>query len=158
MGIGCFNVMGSEAGSIKGWAEYLPHAHIWAADIDPSCLYQTDRVTTYTTDTRNIPQFQNDFVRLGVTFDVVIDDGSHLLADQLTFVDTLAPWVKSVMVVEDVDLAHIDVVFARVQEKLPTWKCFIARFPHPKGYRHADPTIMSKNNLVVALNLACPLP
>ncbi|MBI3632268.1 MAG: class I SAM-dependent methyltransferase [Candidatus Vogelbacteria bacterium] len=87
-----------KGGSLMAWAEYFPNARIYGIDIvDVRKLeYRSNRVTFILSDMRD--------VKLDTTFDIIIDDGSHLLSDALVAVKKFLPMLNpgGVMVVEDV--------------------------------------------------------
>jgi hypothetical protein len=67
--------------SIKVWLDYFPNAHIYGIDnVFKSNVFKHDRFSYIIGDATNhevIDTFQSNF------FDVVIDDGSHFVSDQL---------------------------------------------------------------------------
>ena len=59
------------------------------------------------------------------TFDIIIDDGSHFLEDQIAVIDMYLPLLKNegILVIEDVqDINHIEVLKAHVPQQ---YKCCI---------------------------------
>ena len=85
-------------GSLMAWAEYFPHARVTGVDIvdvrDPR--YRSDRVTFILGDIKEVP--------LEGTFDIIIDDGSHMLPDVLAALKKGLPLLKpgGIIVIEDV--------------------------------------------------------
>lgn len=75
-------------GGLQLWKAYFgPNAEIVGLDIDPRCKeYEEDRITIHIGDQANPPVMGR--------FDIVIDDGSHVLADQQASLDALWPAVK----------------------------------------------------------------
>jgi 23S rRNA U2552 (ribose-2'-O)-methylase RlmE/FtsJ len=68
-------------GSLRAWRDYFPNATIYGVDIDPAYMFKEERIETVVAD-------QGDYNSLllpllNKTFDVVIDDGSHKLTDQI---------------------------------------------------------------------------
>lgn len=66
-----------DGASLRMWRDYYPAAKIVGVDIDPKPYVQIDRVTIRQIDATDLPSLQS----LG-DFDVIIDDGSHMTADQ----------------------------------------------------------------------------
>lgn len=66
-----------DGASIKMWREYYPKAEIVGVDINDKSHLQYDNVTILQLDATNPDQLQD----LGI-FDIIIDDGSHMTADQ----------------------------------------------------------------------------
>jgi hypothetical protein len=76
---------GKPGASLRAWANYLPGARIYGADVDHDILFSTDRITTAHVDQLNVLSLETLPARLGVTdgFDVIIDDGLHALGANL---------------------------------------------------------------------------
>ncbi len=65
-------------GSLKMWYDYFPRGRIYGVDINPAAHLDNDRIATYVVD-QGDPVALNAFLwSLGrVTFDIIVDDGSH---------------------------------------------------------------------------------
>jgi 23S rRNA U2552 (ribose-2'-O)-methylase RlmE/FtsJ len=79
-------------GSLRAWRDYFPNATVYGVDIDPSCMFVEERIETVVAD-------QGDYnglllPLLNKTFDIVIDDGSHKLTDQVLSFFYLWPTVR----------------------------------------------------------------
>lgn len=74
--IGCF-MLGSSRSSLYGWQNVLTDANIYGADIQRQLLFNTDRVTTVYLDQSDPTSFKNLY-DLNISFDVIVDDGSHI--------------------------------------------------------------------------------
>ena len=87
----------SHGGSLQLWKEYFGvKAEIIGLDIDPRCLdYEEDRITIHTWD-----QSDDRMEWLGA-FDIVIDDGSHVIAHQEISFRALWPSTVGVYLIED---------------------------------------------------------
>lgn len=96
--------------SLKAWADIFPHATILGVDIEPvEIIPSNPRIRTYQTDAGDyklMSEFRNQFV-----FDLVIDDGSHDINDQLAALFALWPGVKSggYYVIEDIFSKYLPV-------------------------------------------------
>lgn len=160
MGIGCMKVMGCTGSSVRGWASLLPTSTFVAGDIEPDAMI-TDcpRITTFLTDAEDSKVLESSIAHFDeCMFDVAMDDGPHTLVSQVNFISSVAHRTRSLIVIEDVDLEHIDELHAYVAKCCPGWHCFQLRLPWPEGYRHPFERIMRMNNLIIAQNLASPLP
>jgi trans-aconitate methyltransferase len=89
-------------GSLRAWKEYFPRASIYGIDSDPSRLFAEERIIT-------LQVHQADWDRLRpvvevLTFDLIIDDGSHLLTDQVMSLFYLWPHLRpnGLYVIEDI--------------------------------------------------------
>lgn len=78
---------------VQIWKRYFRNAHIYSMDIEPNYVfydYMDDRVHLHTGDVTDA----NDIAKLdGLQFDVVVDDASHKIADQLKSHELLWPQV-----------------------------------------------------------------
>jgi len=93
-------------GSLETWAEYFANAKkIVGCDVDPRCgslTYDDERISVVIGDVREAATFQK-IQSLSQTFDIIIDDGSHMPKDIIkAFVDYF-PIVKpgGTFIIED---------------------------------------------------------
>ena len=66
---------GTPGASLRAFAECLPDARIFGADVDVDILFESERIKTTFVDQLNIESFNSVF--RSERFDVVIDDGLH---------------------------------------------------------------------------------
>lgn len=93
-------------GSARLWEAYFPHAEIHFIDYDRDCLARTQglyRTKLHLVDIANQGQLEAFLRHAGGNFDVIIDDGSHIVHEQLTAFKLLFPHLKSsgIYVIED---------------------------------------------------------
>lgn len=81
--------------SLKMWYEYFPNANIYAADINDSTMYENSRVKTFRADQSDRKQLENLATRIGKPFDIIIDDGGHMMKQQQVSLGTLFKHLKS---------------------------------------------------------------
>lgn len=90
--------------SIRMWEEFFPNAMIYGLDIDPECKrLEGGRKKIFIGDQSDY-DFLGRFVKQsGGAFDIVIDDGSHLVPHQIKTFDFLFPKMSDhgVYVIED---------------------------------------------------------
>lgn len=80
--------------SLKTWRDYFPNADIWGIDINPkSNLNYGDRINVVTGS--QIDEFALNKVAPQQQFDIIIDDGSHLVDHIIQSYELLWPRVKS---------------------------------------------------------------
>lgn len=93
-----------DGASLRMWEEYFPNAEIHGIDINPDCkVVADDRITIHIGS-----QSDKDFLDgIGIDFDIVIDDGSHQVADQIFTFKCLWPNTKMVYVVEDAYTSYL---------------------------------------------------
>jgi hypothetical protein len=93
-------------GSIKMWFDYFKKAKIYAVDINPASFLDNERVTTYIVDQGDLGSL-NDFLEKtkDISFDYIIDDGSHKPDHQQLTLSLLFPRLKSggVYFIEDLE-------------------------------------------------------
>lgn len=75
--------------SLRSWCEYFPNAKIFAVDINDCSRFNNDRVTVARCDQGHAQELADAALRLGGSFDIIIDDGSHVAADQDVSLSTL---------------------------------------------------------------------
>lgn len=95
--------IGIEAGtSLRMWADYFPNAEIYGFDIDPACKeHEDDRIHVVIGDQTS----NDDLATLPDGFDIVIDDGLHSVASQISSFEYLFKNKmedRGIYVVEDV--------------------------------------------------------
>jgi len=69
--------------SLRCWRDYFTNAQIYGIDIYPVQLNE-NRITTFVADQSNNTQLQNVVDIVGDNFDIIIDDGSHILENQVS--------------------------------------------------------------------------
>lgn len=111
------HVSGYEAGaSLRMWAEYFPDAMIYGMDKDCEAVRETlerealgseGRVYTFLADQSRPWSYQHLLPEFG-PFDLIVDDGSHLVEDQITTVENLLPHLApdGLYIIEDVNAAE----------------------------------------------------
>ena len=86
------------------WRDYLPDAKIYGIDIEPRCIFQEDRISTYVCDASNPEQIRSLMNKLGGNFDVILEDASHLPAHQIIASNIFPEFLseRGVFMIEDV--------------------------------------------------------
>jgi hypothetical protein len=88
-------------GSLRAWREYFPRTTVHGLDINSDSLFEEDRIRTYLAHQANYDQLT---AALGdLTFDFIVDDGSHKLSHQVMSLFLLLPRLRpgGLYVVED---------------------------------------------------------
>lgn len=94
--------------SLRLWRDYFSRANVFGLDIDPArAIHSGERIKVVIGDQSN-PQCLSDLARKAGGFDIVIDDGSHIVSYILTSLNTLWPFVRpgGLYVIEDLGLSH----------------------------------------------------
>jgi hypothetical protein len=104
--IGC-----GEGGSLQLWKKYLgPHAKIIGLDINPRCNeYEEDQISVRI-GRQGDEAFLASVLKVFGTPDIVLDDGSHVMSDQIASFGYLYPRIDrhGVYIVEDVHTSYMD--------------------------------------------------
>jgi SAM-dependent methyltransferase len=102
--IGC-----GQGGSLQLWKRYFgPHADIVGVDIEPACKeFEEDQIRVFIGD-QSDPVFLNRLLDEIAEPDVIIDDGSHVMAHLNASFDVLYPRLakNGVYLVEDLHTAY----------------------------------------------------
>ena len=84
-----------ELGSFYGNASaafffYFKNAKIYSADINPDMyLYSSKRLKNFFTDTSSRSSIEKNIINKNIKFDLIIEDASHMLKDQIISLFTL---------------------------------------------------------------------
>jgi len=100
-----------EIGSFYGNAAaalyfYFDNANIFSADINPDMFkYKSNRITNFYVDSSSRNSLKNDLISKKNNFDIIIEDASHMLKDQIISLFMLFPLVNSggYFIVEELD-------------------------------------------------------
>lgn len=100
---------GRPGASLFSFAEYLPNANIYGADIDKDILFNADRIKTCYVDQLDYKTFDNVSNTFGnIKYDLIIDDGLHSIGANL---NTLLFALENVndngwIVIEDIHISQ----------------------------------------------------
>ena len=127
--------------SLLMWRDFFPNAQIYGVDIIPEALVSGKRIKSYLCDQTKESDLQELIKNIGSDLDLIIDDGSHIRADQLFACKTLMPLVKKdvLYIIEDVRDPQIAASY------LSEYNCEIP--PMRRRYRD-DNIILVRNNLM----------
>ena len=121
------------ASSIRLWEHYFKNAELHFIDLvlDPSLPQGRSRY--YQADQSKPEELERVMKTIGGQFDVIIDDGSHQMKDQILSFQTLFPYVKSqgLYIIEDLHTSYM------------------AQFG---GGNHGNTTVQFLKNLIDQLN------
>jgi hypothetical protein len=90
--------------SLRAWRDFFPNGSVHGMDVQLDCMFQEERIETHLCDSTDAESCQAWIAERALTFDVVIDDGSHWDQHQLATLKQLWPLVKpgGFYVIEDV--------------------------------------------------------
>lgn len=90
--------------SMRAWREIFPTSMIVGIDNRPECqMKDVSRVTTFCVDVKDVVAMVNIANQFD-PFEIIVDDGSHQLADQIVALSVLRPFLSrgGIYIIEDV--------------------------------------------------------
>lgn len=118
-----------DGNSIKMWREYFTRANIYGADLRDRTKLPIDNVKIFCGDSTQ----KSFWDAIDIKFNIVIEDGSHLLEHQIETFRCMKDKVESggIYIIEDV-LPHIESAFERFNQEFPNdFKMFDFRNERP---------------------------
>lgn len=96
--------------SLRMWEDYFPNATIVGVDNEPKSQYEEDRIKIFLADQGDNEQLLNVVRNTTTVYDLIIDDGSHLINHQMSTLGFLFPYVKEggIYILEDLHTSHFD--------------------------------------------------
>ena len=100
-----------EIGSFYGNASaalffYFKNSKIYGADINPDMFrYKSDRVESFYVNSSSLSSIKNEIINKNIKFDIIIEDASHMLKDQIISLFYLFPILNKggYFIVEELD-------------------------------------------------------
>jgi len=92
-------------GSLEMWRQYFgPQSKIFGVDIEPACSVYENEYTTIAIGDQADPAFWQKFKRNNPVIDILIDDGGHTTAQQITTLEEMLPHLRpgGVYICEDI--------------------------------------------------------
>jgi hypothetical protein len=99
----------SRGASVKLWESYFVNAELHFIDINPNQIeYHSPAVQYHFADQANIKAMQQIANNIGGQFDIVIDDGGHIMNQQINSFKALFPYMKSqgLYIIEDLHTSY----------------------------------------------------
>jgi hypothetical protein len=99
----------SHGGSMQLWKKYFgPGVHVYAIDINPECLKLQEEGTTVFIGSQSDRNFLREVISKLPDLDIVLDDGGHIMDQQIISFEELYPKVKEggVYIVEDTHTSY----------------------------------------------------
>jgi lipopolysaccharide biosynthesis glycosyltransferase/predicted O-methyltransferase YrrM len=115
-------VNGKPGASLRGWAEFFPHAEVFGADIDKRILFTEDRIKTYYCDQLDPSAICSmwQLEDLQESFDLIIEDGLHTYEANVCFFENSIHMLKAggLYIIEDI---HNRDTY-KLNKKIQEWK------------------------------------
>ena len=104
--------------SLKSWSEFFKHSTIYGIDINRTVLFHTDKIKCFYTDQSKesslnetileIKKTEND---IDLSFDLIIDDGSHVVEHMILSYKTLSKYVSDngFYIIEDIKRKDLEI-------------------------------------------------
>jgi hypothetical protein len=100
-----------ELGSFYGNASaalyfYFKSSRIYGADINPDMFrFISSRVESFFVDSSSLLSIENEIIKKKITFDIIIEDASHMLKDQIISLFYLFPKLSQggYFIIEEID-------------------------------------------------------
>ena len=101
----------AEGASLFMWRDFFPNATIYGAEIDPArvaLMENQSRITMIQCDQTSEKDLKRVVAHTGTDVDLIIDDGSHILEDQIFSCKTLLPMFQKhlIYIIEDIQRWH----------------------------------------------------
>jgi hypothetical protein len=119
--------------SLRAWRDYFTNGSIYGLDLQPDTQFTETRIQTIQSDSRNPMLVSQELARLSLyEFDVILDDGSHLLSDQIATLQVMFKYLKpgGIWITEDIHVPNADNFIIQANELLGKLPMFLL---YPKG-------------------------
>lgn len=107
IGVGGYGDPYAGGGSLQMWRRYFPRSSVYGMDIADKSPLDAQRIRTVVAD-QGEEKVLTSFAEEHGPFDLIVDDGSHVCADQITSFETLFPYVSDngFYIVEDLQTSY----------------------------------------------------
>lgn len=104
--------------SQRAWAEWLPLANIYCADVDRDTLFVSDRIKSFYVDQTDPASIAELWNQLPMKFDVIIDDGLHTFQAGHRFLMNSHHKVKEdgLYIIEDIPNSDFGYFFTKIPD------------------------------------------
>ena len=100
-----YNAYWPYGASLRMWEEFLPNAEIYGMDIHPEVFINEGRIRSSYVDQGSSISLMDSINKIGGTFDLIVDDGSHILEHQVLTAHVYLPFLAKggLYIIEDVN-------------------------------------------------------
>jgi len=125
IGVGTENLMkpicGSDymiGASLKSWRDFFPNSTVFGLDIDNSVLFEDLRIKCFFTDQSKSESLLSTISEIkkykgdeNLEFDLIIDDGSHIVEHMILSFKTLSSFIKKkgYYIIEDIKKKDLEI-------------------------------------------------
>lgn len=98
--------------SLRMWRDYFPLAEVYGLDNHRELLFEADRIKCFFTEQKDEAVLDETVKEIGTGFDLIVDDGSHEVNDQILSFKKFFPLIKAggIYAIEDVFIENIEKV------------------------------------------------
>ncbi len=130
-----------ELGSFYGNASaafffFFKNSQIYSADINPDMyIYSSKRLENFFTDTSSRSSIEKDILKKNIKFDIIIEDASHMLKDQIISLFILFKILKpgGFFIIEEVDFPEKREDM-RINQEFPDLKTILKKIIHKENF------------------------
>ena len=97
-----------QGASIRMWKEYFPNSMIYGIDNLKLCELEDSRIKIFVGMQEDVNFLYNIIKEIGGDFDIILDDGGHMVNQQIASFDYLFDYVKKggVYIIEDITSSY----------------------------------------------------
>lgn len=111
--------------SLYMWRDFLPSAQIYGADVRPETIFEDERIKTYLCDEREKEDIERLIEQTGSDIDLVVDDASHHVDDQIFLAKTLLSLLNKGVTYIIEDVGHSK----KISRALTGYDCYVKDVP-----------------------------
>lgn len=102
--------------SLYMWRDFFPNAQIFGADRVPEAIFADDRIKNFLIDERKKADLEELIRQTGSDIDIVVDDASHHVDDQIFAAITLLPLLNENVTYIIEDVSHSRHIIAALKQ------------------------------------------
>ena len=104
--------------SLRMWKDFFPAAQIYGFDIVESTLIDEERISCKKMDQASIESIDSVLEECGSNFDIIVDDGSHIIQHQINTKLHAGKFLKpgGLLIIEDIEERYLDYCFGTPPE------------------------------------------
>ena len=114
--------------SLRAWRDYFTNSMIYGLDVQPDTQFVEDRIQTIQADSRSAEHTAQELNRLRLyEFDIILDDGSHAIGDQLATLNVMFKYLKpgGLWITEDIHQQNAEAFLEHAKSTLGNLPMFL---------------------------------
>lgn len=107
-----------KGGSLRMWRDFFSLADVYGLDNHNELLFETDRIKSVFAEQKEEATLLEAIKEIGTDFDLIVDDGSHEVEDQLLSFKVFFPIIKigGIYAIEDVFVENLERVKTELKD------------------------------------------